>query len=241
MVLYPSIDQDESPKIVADEIRKSDLDYDNMDMHLMGVYLGIMMNKSDLKKEGLDKLIPNRNAVSNKGRKPTIHTKELGGPRRRVLKRDKDDQDDDQYDDRPHVGKCLDKDIDGDDEEEEESKWRPFYRKYSNEENKKMVAKVVEIALRECFKNHIYQADNILYKQMNGEGIGSRVTGVVERILMDVWADSLSENLVKNKVIIYLLAKYVDDVNLAVSPISRGHSWKKKEDGSWKLIWSEEQ
>ena len=51
VALYPSIDQEEGPKIVADEIRKSDLKYENVDMHLIGVYLGTMMNDSDLKKQ----------------------------------------------------------------------------------------------------------------------------------------------------------------------------------------------
>ena len=38
MALYPSIDQDQGPKIVANEIRNLDLNYDNVDMHLLGVY-----------------------------------------------------------------------------------------------------------------------------------------------------------------------------------------------------------
>ena len=37
-------------------------------------------------KEGLMKLMPRRKAKSQRGRKITVHTKELGGPRRRKKK-----------------------------------------------------------------------------------------------------------------------------------------------------------
>ena len=56
---------------------------------------------------------------------------------------------------------------------------------------------------------------------------------------MDVWADLLHSNLETNGVIIYLLAKYVDDVNIATSIIQKGYSWEKR-DGGWRLIWTEE-
>ena len=45
------------------------------------------------------------------------------------------------------------------------------------------------------------------------------VTEVVARVLMDVWTDLLATNLAENGVSIYLLAKYVNDVSLAVSPV----------------------
>ena len=65
------------------------------------------------------------------------------------------------------------------------------------------------------------------------------MTGVAARVLMDVWADLLSTILERNKVIIHMLAKYVDDVNLATSTISRGYSWHRVEN-EWKLLWTEE-
>ena len=73
-----------------------------------------MLSEAELNKEGLAKLIPNRKAASGKGRRPTIHTKELGGPRRRG-KRELDQDQDDLEDDRPHVGKCLDEEVDEED------------------------------------------------------------------------------------------------------------------------------
>lgn len=95
------------------------------------------------------------------------------------------------------------------------------------------------MTLEQCFSNHIYQADNLLFRQVVGGGIGARVTGVVARVLMDVWADLLSSKLEKNGITIYLLAKYVDDVNLANSCIPRGHSWQEI-DGELRLTWTRE-
>ena len=96
---------------------------------------------------------------------------------------------------------------------------------------------VVQLTLEQCFSNYIYQADNVLFRQVSGGGIGARVTGVAARVLMDVWADLLTSILGRNKVTIHMLAKYVDDVNLAVSPIPQGHSWHNI-DGEWKLVWT---
>ena len=51
IALYPSIDQDVGPKIVAEEVEKLELDYINVDMPLLGVYLDISMTKEELKRE----------------------------------------------------------------------------------------------------------------------------------------------------------------------------------------------
>ena len=96
------------------------------------------------------------------------------------------------------------------------SKWNRFYRNYTTEEVKLLVFKVVQASLEICFNNHIYQCCNELYKQRTGGGIGARVTGVVAGVDMDTWADLLAIDLEGGGVILYLIAKYVDDINLAV-------------------------
>ena len=47
VALYPSIDQLEGPKIVVQEIRSSGLKFEGVDMHLLGVYLGTLMEKGN--------------------------------------------------------------------------------------------------------------------------------------------------------------------------------------------------
>ena len=45
---------------------------------------------------------------------------------------------------------------------------------------------------------------------------------------MDIWADKLHDILEQNQVVVYLLAKYVDDINLATSLIKEEATWIKK-------------
>ena len=89
---------------------------------------------------------------------------------------------------------------------------------------------MVETALSTCFRNHIYQCKNEPFRQVVGGGIGARVTGVVARVLMDVWCDKLEEVLRSNDVTLLMLAKYVDDINTVMSHIPKGNRWLKKAD-----------
>ena len=99
--------------------------------------------------------------------------------------------------------------------EKEESKWFKYHREYTEEERRLLISKMVLVALETTFGNHIYQCRNNLYRQSQGGGIGARITGVVARILMDVWMDLVSKSLEENDVKVYLIAKYVDDINVA--------------------------
>ena len=51
---------------------------------------------------------------------------------------------------------------------------------------------------------------------------------------MDTWADLLAIHLEGSGIILYLLAKYVDDINLTVSYIEKGYSWMEEQDVSGK-------
>ena len=109
----------------------------------------------------------------------------------------------------------MDKDTDPeareDEEEREElSKWTKFFRKYTTEEVKLLVSKVVQATLKVSLSNHIYQCCNDLYCQEREGGIGARVMGVVARVVIYAWADLLARNLEGIRVILYLLAKYID-------------------------------
>ncbi len=50
-----------------------------------------------------------------------------------------------------------------------------------------ILAKVVEIAVRETMRNHIYKFANVVYKQGKGGSIGLRATGVVAQIVVNSW------------------------------------------------------
>ena len=81
--LYPSIDQKEGPRIVAEEILKSKVKFHNINYHLAAVYLAVTLDRTRQVKEGIAHLLPSRKAKTKIGRKLTIHTRELGGPKGR--------------------------------------------------------------------------------------------------------------------------------------------------------------
>ena len=78
---------------------------------------------------------------------------------------------------------------------------------------------------------------------MFGGGIGVRVTGVVARVLMDVWSDKLSRILNNDDVTLLLITKYVDDINMVLRKIPEGYCWVPNQehtcrDTDLKLEWS---
>ena len=58
-------------------------------------------------------------------------------------------------------------------------------------------------------------------------------------MIMDVWMDKMKEILEENNVKVYLMTKYVDDINIATEIILSGYGWVQ-EEGKWRLRWSKE-
>ena len=119
------------------------------------------------------------------------------------------------------------------------SKYYQFHRQYTIEEKRLIISKVILVATEIALGHHIYQCQNLLYRQLRGGGIGARLTGIIARLIMDVWMDRMTEILQQNKVEIYLMVKYVDDINIATDLIKDGYKWQKEGD-QWVLRWSEE-
>ena len=115
------------------------------------------------------------------------------------------------------------------------TKWKPTEREYSTKEKRRIIAKVLETAIRTTFKNHIYAFKNRTYQQVSGGVIGLRLTGVVARILMDEWADRLEDLLGRNGIKVRMIKKYVDDVNVVTDCLPRGCYWEEGEDTQIRL------
>ena len=60
---------------------------------MLGVYLDVNLTSERKEKEGIEKLLLKKK--STRGRKPTPHTKELGGPRKRIGKVEENEEDED--------------------------------------------------------------------------------------------------------------------------------------------------
>ena len=81
----------------------------------------------------------------------------------------------------------------------------------TRQEMKKLIACVVEIAVRALFENHAYRFGNTLYHQLEGGSIGDRWTGAAAEIVMQNWASNYQKILDDSGVSTLLLAGYVDD------------------------------
>ena len=71
-----------------------------------------------------------------------------------------------------------------------------------------------------------------MFRQLVGGAIGARNTGIVVRILMDRWADSFKEILARIELDIFLLKKYIDDLNLPTGIVPVGYKSIKERDGT---------
>ena len=81
----------------------------------------------------------------------------------------------------------------------------------------------------------MYQFEGKMRIQSEGGPIGLRLTGVVARLVMKFWEKKFLELVKENLITIYLLAWYVDDVNLLVKALEMGWRWTGQ-----KLEWKEE-
>ena len=84
----------------------------------------------------------------------------------------------------------------------------------SYREKRRMVARLIELAVRTCFNNHVYRFNGRYYLQKKGGAIGLRLTGVVAEISMAAWEAKFRELAIRNSVKIHMSKVYVDDQNL---------------------------
>ena len=82
---------------------------------------------------------------------------------------------------------------------------------YTPLEIKQAQARVVEIATRALFENHLYKFGNQTYQQKSGGSIGDRWTGAASELVVQDWAEQYQDILVNSGVEVLLLAGYVDD------------------------------
>ena len=102
-----------------------------------------------------------------------------------------------------------------------------------------MLSKAMEVAVRECFRNHLYQFDGKVYRQTEGGPIGLRLSMAVSRVVMAMWDKKLSKLGGQTGWLVHLLKRYVDDVTAVVETLRLGVRWT-----SWgltyKKVWETE-
>ena len=86
----------------------------------------------------------------------------------------------------------------------------------TREEERKMIAAVLEISISASFDLHVYTFGGVIYRQVKGGPIGYRLTMAVSRVVMAVWGRRLQELLKDAGLGVYLAFCYLDDININV-------------------------
>ena len=164
-----------------------------------------------------------------RGRKPTVKCLKMSGPLSRDQRKEesekprKENIDDINWENGGvRIGEKLDEDPE---DTEPDSKWLFTREPVSKEEKKRMMGKILEVAIKATFQNHIYTYRNDLYYQQKGGAIGLRLTGIVARIVMDRWSRQFKETVLDLGIQLHMLEKYVDNVNLVLDIIAQGYGW----------------
>ena len=114
------------------------------------------------------------------------------------------------------------------DPEKDEIRWEFPKREATEKEKINLMAACLEIGVRTCFENHVYQFGGRNYLQKSGGPIGMRVTMAAARIVMSDWARTMTDILLKANVRLYMKALYVDDKRSLMPAIEKGTRWVEK-------------
>ena len=116
------------------------------------------------------------------------------------------------------------------------TKFQPMRTNLSPEDLRNLLAKVIEVGVKLVLRNHAYRWKNNIWLQRLGVPTGLRLSGVIGRIVMDRWKTEMTTLMANNKMISYLLEKYVDDTEVVTENVAPGTRW----DGE-KLVISPEE
>ena len=101
----------------------------------------------------------------------------------------------------------LDSDVDKDGNEKWD--WSGKRKTPSEIQQKKMVARMMEIVVRAILSNHLYQFDGKVFKQQKGGPIGLEVTGVLARLVMLWWDRAFKDKLRRLEIDLLMYLRYV--------------------------------
>ena len=87
-----------------------------------------------------------------------------------------------------------------------------------------LIAKVIEIAIRTSFSDHIYTFGGDIFHQTRGGPIESRLTMMCARLVMSWWVERAKDQMRKAEMDIWLSGVYVDNLRFLVSLLGSGWS-----------------
>ena len=88
---------------------------------------------------------------------------------------------------------------------------------------RRILGKVLEIAVRKCFKSNVYRFGGKAYLQTDGAPIGMDLSGEIGRLVMARWDGEFMGLCEANHIAMDLNQRYVDDDNVVQPAIPKGY------------------
>ena len=107
--------------------------------------------------------------------------------------------------------------------EERHSHWNDPVRQPTEEEKRKMIIIALGCQMKAVMTNHDYTFNNEIRKQSKGGPIGLDLTGSIAQIFMIWWNNELKRRLRLLEIDLLMHKSYVDDINVALTPIEAGY------------------
>ena len=217
--LYPSLDQNESSRLVENLVMNSKVNFEGIDYRCAQTFIASNMSKKEIKKKKLQKILPSRRWKM--GKRPGATTKELG------QKKKKPTSSGPPAPSPTDPGPDPEADAEPEPADNDQSKWDHSNPPENLDEvqKRRLLATAVGIAVRTVFEHHTYSFGGIRYRQVLGGPIGLRLTSLVARIVMDSWAAGFLSKLDINGFKVWAFIKYVDDVNIVISMMDKDVEW----------------
>ena len=132
---------------------------------------------------------------------------------------------------RKHPGKRMPEIWASGTEKCKEKRWKPWNSPVvtPNEgEQRSMLKEALKIGMSVVMNNHMYTFDGRIHRQESGGSIGLELTGNIAQVYMIWWDRTLKSRLAESGILVRLMKRYVDDVNLAAQEVPLGARY---EDG----------
>ena len=120
----------------------------------------------------------------------------------------------------------------------EDDKWTLGRVPDSEGERKRILGRVMAIAVNKVFSSNVYTFAGEIRLQAHGSPIGLDLSGEIARLEMGVWDSEVTELCEKNGVKIDMSDRYVDDIDAILGAIPHGYRWtgeRLEYDLSWEL------
>ena len=110
------------------------------------------------------------------------------------------------------------------------TKWKPPSRAPTEHERRRMLGKMLELAINFCMENHFYMLGGEVKKQASGAGTGLRCSEALGRAFGLDWDRKMIQKLEKLDWPALMIKRYVDDLNTLLRALKPGVRYNAMED-----------